>query len=280
MSKLSRFKDRHWLRFRKAVWRLGHNYSPDARPVFILGAQRSGTTMLIKCLDESSELEVLGEASRAMIDWRIRDLAFIRGIVTASRHRAVIFKPLTDSHRVNELLAVGNDAVGIWMYRRAADRANSAVNRFGANNLAHLSAFVVGDMLDTWQAQGLSNESLTLLRRFDFDQVSPHSAAGLFWYIRNALFFEQQLDLNASILPLAYEDLVEHPAGVMKAVCEFIGCDYSPSLHASIHSRSIGRAESKLEPAVDALGEEMYERLREAQRQRFAAAGLSLAGSE
>jgi hypothetical protein len=276
MSKLSRFIDRKALRVRKVLWAIRKGRPGHARPVFILGAQRSGTTILIESLNRSLETEVHGEASpHAMRDWRIRDAPVIEDLISNSPHRIVIFKPLTDSHRAGDFLSLAESARAIWMYRNAADRANSAVAQFGSTNLDHLSGFVRGDLLDTWQAQGLSDESMALLRRFNYDDMSPHSAAALFWYIRNILYFEQQLDSDTRVLPLAYEDLVTNPAGTMRGVSEFIGCTFEPVLYDSIHGKSLGRAESNLAPEVDALCATMYERLRRAQAQRLGALGIS-----
>lgn len=278
-NKLTRFVDRNLLRSQKAVWRLFNDHSPNARPIFILGAQRSGTTILIKCLNRSRELEVHGEGSRlAMHDWRIRDLDTIGDLIVRTKHRGIVFKPLTDSHRAEEFLSLAPNAVAIWMFRIAADRANSSVARFGPTNLEHLSAFVRGEKFDTWQAQGLSEESMSILRRFDYSSMSPHSASGLFWYIRNALFFEQGLDQDSRVMPLAYEDLVTRPADVMRGVAEFTGCTFGPELHNAIHSRSLGRSESRLAPEVAALCEEMYERLRAAQRLWLERSGISIEG--
>ncbi len=278
-NKLTRFIDRTLLRSKKAAWRLFNDYSPNARPIFILGAQRSGTTILIKSLNRSAELEVHGEGSpSAMHDWRIRDLDTIRGLVKKSKHRGIVFKPLTDSHRARDFLSLEPGAVAIWMFRLAADRANSSVARFGSTNLEHLSAFVRGDKLDTWQAQGLSDKSMTMLRRFDFSTMSPHSASALFWYIRNALFFEQGLDDESRVMPLAYEDLVTRPPDVMRGVADFVGCTFGSELHDAIHSRSLGRAESHLAPDVAALCDDMYERLRAAQRRWLDVSGISIDG--
>lgn len=261
MSKLSRFTHRIRLAARKKLWQISRDYSPNSKAVFVLGAQRSGTTMLIKCLNESAELRVYGEASAAMQDWRLRENPVIADLVTSARSRAVVFKPLTESHRATELLEIVPNSAAIWMYRRAADRANSAVARFGANNLEYLSAFVRGEKLDSWQAQGLSEESLSLLKSYDFTEMSPHSAAGLFWCIRNALYFEQALDRDERVLAIAYEDLVGNPEAVMRAVCEHIECRFDRRLIASIHSKSVGRSESHLDPEIEMLCDSMYQRL-------------------
>lgn len=276
-NKLTRFIDRTTLRARKAAWRLFNDHSPNARPVFILGAQRSGTTILIRSLNRSSELEVHGEASvRAMRDWRIRELDTIRALITSSKHRAIVFKPLTDSHRAREFLALAENARAIWMFRKAADRANSSVARFGPTNLEHLAAFVRGERLDTWQAQGLSDDSMATLKRFDYSDMSPYSASGLFWHVRNRLFFEQGLDKDDRVMPLAYEDLVTQPRDVMQMVADFVGCTFEPALYSAIHSQSVRRAESRLSTDVETLCDETYERLRAAQQRWRDAAGVSL----
>jgi LPS sulfotransferase NodH len=274
MGKLSRFAKRKSLAMRKRIWKWRHNHAPDARPMFILGAQRSGTTMLTQCLNQSLEIDVFGEASKAMENWRLKDLESISTIITTSHCKAVVFKPLTDSHRAAELLALSPHAIICWAYRRAADRANSAVAKFGSNNLEHLSAFVRGERLDTWQAQGLSNDSLRLLQKYDFSNVSRHTAAGLFWYIRNALFFEQQLDKSPRVIPIAYEDLVQNPARVIRSFCHLLGANYQERLVRDIHSKSVGRRESNLSEDVEKICEEMYERLHHVQTRRWHELGL------
>jgi len=269
MSKFSRFVARKQLETRKMTWQLLHNQGSPAETVFVLGAQRSGTTMLIRCLNESLEIEMLGEASRAMDNWRLRDLDTVREIVSSSRAKVVIFKPLTESHRARELLAEFPRSVICWVYRRASDRANSAVARFGAHNLEYLSAFARGELLDTWQAQGLSDESVRLLKTFDFSSMSPHSASGLFWYIRNALFFEQELQFEARVLPVAYENIVSEPERIIRGLCRFFGCKYSPRMSAQIHTKSVGKKESRLAADIEELCEGMYARLEAVQRERW-----------
>ena len=211
-----------------------------------------------------------------MHDWRIRDLETIRSLITKTRHRGIVFKPLTDSHRTKEFLALAPNAISIWMFRKAADRANSSVARFGSTNLEHLTAFVKGDKLDTWQAQGLSDASMQMLKRFDYSAMSPHSASGLFWHIRNALYFEQGLDEDPRVMPLAYEDLVTRPRDVMQGVADFIGCKFQTELYSAIHSKSVSRAESRLAPDVTTLCDAMYDRLRAAQKRWQETTGISI----
>jgi hypothetical protein len=271
MSKLTRFLKRKQLAFRKFLWRLSNNHSPNAKALYILGVQRSGTTMLTNCLEQSMEIEVYGENSAAMKDWRIRDDETIRGIITSSPCKIVAFKPLTDSHRAIELLKLTPDAAAIWMYRRFEDRANSAVARFGKHNQELLTAFSKGERLDSWQAMGMTPENLALLRTFDYEAMSPQSAAVVFWYLRNSLFFDQQLDQRDDVLPLAYEDLVTNPEPIMRMLCQFLSCQFQEAMVRDVHAKSLGRRPIELDSRVRDLCEPMYQRLHDAQQQRWRA---------
>lgn len=274
MNKLTGYVAKTALAAKKNLWRLANNHSPDAKAVFVLGVQRSGTTMLIDCLNRSVETEVLGEVSRAMDNFRLKDTHVIAEIIKGCPAKAVVFKPLTDSHKARKLLDMSPNVRVCWSFRRASDRANSAVAKFGSNNLELLTAFTKGEMMDTWQAQGMSQDSLDLIRRFDVESMTPHSAAGLFWVIRNNMFFEMGLDKEPRVLPISYEDLVSNPKTVMRGVCDFCGIRYDDKLVSNIHAKSIGKEESRLDPEIKALCDEMYARFHALQQERWSALNL------
>src|SRR5207248_1518559 len=151
-----------------------------AAPVWLVGVQRSGTNMVVRGLEASPEVEVRNENdSKAFERFRLRPDTVLRQIVLASRHRYVLFKPLCDSHRVDELLALHTPTSGraIWAYRGVDGRVRSALAKFGDANLRVLTEIAAGRGGDRWQAQRLSRESLDLIRSFDWPAVSPASAA-------------------------------------------------------------------------------------------------------
>lgn len=275
MSKLRRYLKRNWLAIRKAVWRSGHSYAPDAKAVYILGAQRSGTTLLLDCLDRSMEIEVLGESSKAMLNYRITKDGALKKLISSSQHKAIVFKPLTDSHRARDFLGLSANSVAVWAYRRVEDRANSAVAKFGDHNLQILRDFANGDSLDTWQAKGLTDENLSLIRSYDVSDMSPHDAAALFWYIRNSLYFTNKLEELDNVLPLAYEDLVAEPRKTMQGICRFVDCRFSERMIRNIHAKSVGRERSNLRENIQSLCFPLYDKLHKIQVERWHALNLS-----
>ncbi|MDQ1489769.1 MAG: hypothetical protein QOJ23_2283, partial [Actinomycetota bacterium] len=145
----------------KWQWRRQHGARPGgAVAVFLVGVQRSGTNMVVRGLERSPEFELHNENDRRAFDqYRLRPLPVVRAIVEASRHDFVVFKPLCDSHRVEELLdGLGTSSPGraIWAYRSVDGRVASALAKFGDTNLRVLREIAAGGGRDRWQAQGLS----------------------------------------------------------------------------------------------------------------------------
>ena len=226
---LDRYLDVVSSSIRKRIWQFGNNYAPNSMPVFIVGVQRSGTTMLGSCLERSPEIMHYPEHDkRAFNDYIMHDAAIIQQLVSRCPQKAVVFKPLTGSHRVVDLITRFGKGKAIWMYRRYENRASSAVTKFGMHNLELMREFVKGEGLERWQGKGIEKEEIDLIRSFNPDDMKPREAAILFWYIRNKLFFKQGLESNPSVCLVAYESLVKNPEKVMRDLCDYLGCKYYP----------------------------------------------------
>ncbi|MBV9410955.1 MAG: hypothetical protein JO148_05125 [Acidimicrobiia bacterium] len=258
--------------WRKWRWRRAHGVAPGtAMPVWLVGVQRSGTNMVVRGLEESPEVEVRNENDGAAFDhFQLRSDAVVRQIVLDSRHRYVLFKPLCDSHRVDELLDLETPTAGraIWAYRGVDARVRSAIAKFGDTNLRVLTEIAAGRGGDMWQAQRLSEQSLELIRSFDWTAMSPASAAALFWYVRNSLFFDLGLARRDDVLLSSYDALVADPEGRTRALASFLDLAWHPGLAAHIERRDGRRAEPlDLDPRVRRLCDELEERLAHAAAQ-------------
>jgi hypothetical protein len=249
-------------------WRRAHRTRPSGgTAVFLVGLQRSGTNLMVRGFHRLPEFEVYNENHRAAFDrFRLRPDPVVRDLVERSRHPYVLLKPLCDSHRTPELLdglGLRRAPMALWAYRSAKARAWSAVAKFGDHNLRVLRGLAAGQGLQTWQAQGLSPDSLALIRSFDLTTMSPLSAAALFWYVRNRLFFELGLDRRADVLLVSYDAMVRAPDAEMQRISAFVGFTYDPRLCAGIAPRGTPgqRPAVPLDPRVGALCAELAAQL-------------------
>jgi Sulfotransferase domain len=253
-------------------WRRAHGSAQGtARAVLLVGLQRSGTNMVVRGLERAPEFEVYNENHSAAFDrFQLRPVGHIRGLLEASRHPYVLLKPLCDTHRTPELLEAlrtRSEPRALWVYRSAEGRARSAVAKFGDQNLRVLRELAQGRGRDRWQAQGLSSDSLALIGRLDWSSVDAVSAAALFWYVRNRLYFELGLAGRPDVLVVSYDAMVAQPEAEMARICQFLGVAYDRRLIAHVTPRPAGHAEVlQLAPRIRDRCEELSARLEAARR--------------
>jgi hypothetical protein len=252
--------------FRKWRWRRTHSVAPMAMPVYLVGLQRSGTNMLVRGLEESPQVEVRNENDEAAFhEFLLRPPATIRELVARSGHRVVLLKPLCDAHRTNELLdQMGTPTPGraIWAFRDVDGRVRSAIAKFGDTNLRVLREIAGGREAGLWQAGGLSRSSRELIAGFDYTSMTPESAAALFWYVRNSLYFDLGLDRRDDVLLVSYDRMVEAPEREMRSICAFLDFPYDRRLIAHIELRDRpGRDPLPIDPLVRAHCDELTGRL-------------------
>lgn len=231
-------RGRRALRKARWSWTTRDRQNP-ATPVFLLGAQRSGTNMMAHGLGEAPEFRVYNEGhAKAFRNFRLRPLPAIESLVERSRAEFVLFKPLCDSHQAVELLDRFHPRGRvIWAYREVDGRVRSALAKFGDSNLRVLRAYAAGEADDAWQVQRISSENAEFIRSFDFDRLSAESAAALFWYVRNSLYFELSLDQRNDTMLVSYDQLLAEPERVAGALCAFLGLEYRRELIAHIKPR-------------------------------------------
>lgn len=256
---------RRWRTARaKRRWRRDHGVTPGrARPVYLVGLQRSGTNMLVRGLDAAPEVEARNENDQAVFRrFRLRGDDVLTAVVNRSRHAIVLVKPLCDSHRVDQLLALPTAVPGraLWMWRDPDDRARSEVAKFGAANLRALRAIADGTIGDQWQGGRVGPEAREVVASFDYDRMDPHTAAALFWWVRNDLYFRLGLDRRDDVLLVSYRRMVEDPAGAARRVCAFLDLPYRPEFAADV-TAGPRHAPLPIDPRVRTLCDQLTVRL-------------------
>jgi hypothetical protein len=245
--------------------------APDdqvSRPVFVVGCQRSGTTMLIETIAELPGVWVHPEKSPlACDDYRLRSPAVIDLLTRVTPAAAVVYKPVCDSHLTDRILAAHPSARAIWVVRRWSDVARSAVKKWGDHqlqvilDLAHGNTAAVG-----WRGERVPEAILAQLRELADGDLSPHAGAALFWYVRNSFYFSLGLDADPRVLLVRYKQMVGDKARTWPVIMDHLGVPYDPSMTAGIIDTSAGQ------PAPDDVPDRVR-LLCEALAARFAVAG-------
>lgn len=262
---------------RKARWRRASGARPGtARPVYVVGLQRSGTNMLLRGLDAAPEIEARGENDKQLFErFRLRDSAVVGEAVARSRHRLVLLKPICDSHRVDLLLDDPALPRGraLWVVRDVVGRARSEVSKFGPANLIALRDIAAGQGETRWQGERLPASSVELVRSFDTASMTPHTAAALFWVVRNGLFFELGLDERDDVLLVSYDAFAREPEAEMRRICAFLDFPFSHRLSEHVSPRTThGDATLDIDPRVLGLARDLQARLDRHREQQGGAA--------
>ena len=237
-----------------------------ARPVYLLGVQRSGTNMLVRGFGTAPEVEVHNENDRAAFDrYKLRPDPVIEDIIAASRHTHVLFKPLCDSHRAPHLLdgiAASVEPRAIWAYRDVDGRVRSALAKFGDGNLQVLREFADGTNTTRWHVARIAPDTADLVRSFDYDTLTPESGAALMWYVRNRLYFDLDLDARDDVYLASYNDFLADPVGTMRPLAAFLGFPYRDELVAHVSARpATHQAALAIDPSIRAACDDLTSRL-------------------
>jgi hypothetical protein len=188
--------------------------------IFILGCQRSGTTLLLDIFTEDLRTAIFPEVSELSRPvggrLRLRSMPELQPHIAALRAPIVVLKPIVESQNATRLLESFVGSSAIWVYRDYASVAASDLELFGiGNGILNLRLLLSNDP-PNWRGEFVPATTREVLMRFFRDDMPPHDAAALFWWARNRLFFDLGLDQRSEVLICRYEELVADPDRVMK----------------------------------------------------------------
>lgn len=237
----------------------------DKTVVFVAGVQRSGTNMITDVLRRSRETDVFHETDpRAFEAYEMRPLPVIRELVETSPARVVVFKCLCELQDLKALLDAFPNARAVWNLRRYDDMINSHAKAQFAAGRQRLCPGRINDLAGDagaagWRGRGMTAETQAVLRRLARPDIDHESAVGLFWYLRNQLYFDQGLQADPRVRVLGYEAFVTAPRAMGTALFDWL--DLPPSAYAvrAVTARSIGRWR---QPEIDAQVRALCESLR------------------
>jgi len=276
MNRLARQWTARRTALRNFLLRRLRNPTGQTRPAFLVGAVRSGTSMIVSQLARSWQVELYNEDHPAAFDyWRLRDFAVIEDLLAASRAPLTLFKPILDTHRARQLLAGFPEGRLIFALRDFDDVINSARKRFyeddgSFNPSTRLPPRDPREPVTRWMdtdfaefsRNPLPAETTDHIRALWRTDLNLNSRIALRWVLTNRLYFDLGLDREDRVRLLRYEDLAADPEPGFRELCGFLGLAFDPEIAAGVFASSIGKeAAPDLAPSVRAACEALMERL-------------------
>jgi hypothetical protein len=210
---------------------------------------------------------VFDEAAESAVfdDYRIRDEVALRTSLRSQAFPVAVYKVISDSHLISDLLAAFPDARVLWMYRSPQENAASQLKKF-AEPVRAIRLVHAGEPGGGWLAEGASDESLDILRRIDASGLSDQDWACLNWWLRNRSYLEQGLDHDDRVRLLRYETLAADPVEVLGRVTDWLDLPRDEGAVRFVHTRSVRKSElPPLQRDVARLCESLLEVLDEKQ---------------
>lgn len=256
-------------RYAALLPRLRH--TQQQKVLFILGCQRSGTTLLARIFEHDWRVRLYNEFDDLSSDdretgIRLNALAKVQETLSKQRFDRIVAKPIVESQRFRELLEFFADSRVIWLYRHFADVAASDLNKFGLRNgIDNLRPIVDGNSAN-WRAEAVSEPVQRTISAHFSEDMNPHDAAALFWYCRNMSLFSaesysERPDPRVMLLP--YELLVAAPKATVEAIYSFVGWRFPGArIVAEVDCHSVGKPRRiQLSPEIENLCRSLLERL-------------------
>ena len=239
----------------------------ESKILFIVGCQRSGTSLMNRIFTRNLKVSVYRESSRLSSrdaeKLRLNPLNEVKCAIAKNKAPLIILKPLVESQNILKLLTNFPNSKALWMYRNYKDVAKSNPKRFGANRgILDLKAILEKDR-DSWRAEKASDYVHSVVTKYFSEDMSIYDATALFWFARNQLFYELSLEQNSEVFLCRYEELVADPIEMMKNIYQFLSINFKEIKKiAEVHSKAVGKGdEIELSSAIDRLCHELQEKL-------------------
>jgi len=227
--------------FAAAARRWRHVPPSDKRAAFVMGCQRSGTSMLIETLAVAPEIITYGEGTNlALRNYRLRDANRVAQVIHAGPAPLSAMKPICDAQLTDVLLDQHHGSKAIWIYRDHRDVVRSALAKWGDDQLELVRNLQQGRYVELgWRGERIAPTTLAAVQATEVR--TPADGAGLVWWMRNRLPFDLGLVDDPRVLLVSYEQLVSEPAAQLDRVFGFLGVTAPPDAVGRLSARSVTR---------------------------------------
>ncbi|MEM8829725.1 MAG: hypothetical protein AAGE96_10250 [Cyanobacteria bacterium P01_G01_bin.19] len=181
-----------------------------------------------------------------------------------NRAKHIVVKPLVETQNTLDMLEYFPHSKALWMYRHYKDFIQSNMKRFvvDAGSKA-LKAIAVRDP-DNWRSQKVSDYVHSIVIEYYKPEINEYDATALFWFARNHLFYDLDLDTHSDVFMCRYEDLVRYPQKMVREIYSFMEAEYPAKndFLKEINTQSVGKGSAvELSPEIEALCEKLLTKM-------------------
>lgn len=234
--------------------------APDdqvSAPAFVLGCQRSGTSLIADLLGSLPQSWCWPEHNSIAYEaFRLRSPATVALLTRLTPARLVVFKPVCDAHLGDRILDAHPDARAVWVVRGWRAVAQSCVDKWGSHHKDVLLKLARNEGADvSWRGERIPDAIQAQITALATDDMPDEAGAALFWYLRNTFYFSLALDADPRVTLLRYDDLVRDPVATLAPVLAHLGADagQAETLAAKVERRETAAALPAMDERIVAL---------------------------
>lgn len=265
---VNRFKRIAFREYKDIHQKIFFKKAKEKKLMFIVGCQRSGTTILSEVLEKDFRTKVYKEVHSSLstgdsYGLRLDPLPEVQKNIYSNNAGIIVAKPLVESQYTSKLLKEFSEAKAVWLFRDFRDVISSDLKKFGASNSIENLKKVLFEKEYTWRSEKITSDTKNLIQKYYDENMSAYDAGALFWYSRNILFFDQHLYNENRVRLCSYQDLVSKPEKTVRHLYQFINAIYpKKEITSSLHSNSLRKgAEITLQPEIEDICTELFEKL-------------------
>jgi hypothetical protein len=86
------------------------------------------------------------------------------------------------------------------MFRGYKDVASSNIKYFGLTNGTNDLIPIVNHEPNNWRSENVSSHVRETILKYFSKDMNPYDAAVLFWFARNSIYFDRELDENPRVM--------------------------------------------------------------------------------
>lgn len=274
-NKLVRKAQKVFHKNRKRIYQSIKSRPAPQSILFIVGCQRSGTSMIMDVLNRDLNTKCFGEFSPLTSNdpvgkIRLNPLESVKKEFSRIRAPFIVIKPLVETQNTPELLSYFDNSTALWMFRGYKDVAASNLKYFGVDNGINDLRPIVNNEPNNWRSEKVSKHVRETISKYFSGDMNPHDAAVLFWFARNSIYFDRELDKNPRVMLCLYEDLVLDPEQYVRRIYQKVGQPYPRiNITTEVHSNSRKKGKDiEVSPEIEQLAQDLQGKLEAAYRRQ------------